>query len=160
MTYAQRQLLFGLLFLAIGFCFLYFGYPNKVVFNCDRGENICTLTRSGFLRSKEIQIPLTDLTGAELQTAGGKGGKSSMRLWVTTRKGPIPFTACGIGGNREKKTEMVSAIQDYVADNQASTLTVVQDERLPFFLTSAGFAGFGLLVLVTGLVKIIKGDRT
>jgi hypothetical protein len=161
MAYARRQLLFGALFILAGLCVLYFGFPNQVVFYCDRGESVCTLTRIGFLRSEEIQIPLDVLTGAELETIGGRKGKSSVRLWITTRDGPIPFTAYSIGGigSESKKRESVSAIQNYVSDPTARTLTVVQDERPFFYIVSTGLVGFGFLPLISGSIKLVRGDR-
>jgi hypothetical protein len=162
MLYATRQLLFGTLFVLAGFCVLYLGFPHQVIFHCDRGESVCTLTRIGFLRSEEIQIPSVALTGAKLETVGGSRGKSSIRLWITTHEGPIPFTTYSIGGigSASKKRESASAIQNFVSDSGANSLTVVQDERLFFYAVSAGLGGFGLLLLASGSVKLVRGDRT
>ncbi len=59
----------------------------------------------------------------------------------------MPFTSYSIGTLDSDKAKIVPKINAYLKDPGASTLEVVEDERLLFHLLSAGLICFGLLPL-------------
>jgi hypothetical protein len=141
----------GLLFVIGGLCVAYFVFPNLVVLRCERAQNVCFLEQSNRFRSHVSQIQLQDVIAARLETVpserGYAGSGTTYRIWIDTRKGPIPFTSYSIGTLASDKAEIVPRINAYLKDSSASTLEVVEDERLLFYLLSAGLICCGLLPL-------------
>jgi hypothetical protein len=124
----------------------YFVFPMFIVLHCERAQNICSLEQSNPFRSKVSKMALQDITGAKLETSTSGSG-TAYRIWILTRQGSIPFTSYSIGLSENEKVKIVSKINAYLKDPSVSTLEVVEDERLPFFLLSAGIICFGLLPL-------------
>ncbi len=141
----------GLLFVIGGLCVAYLVFPNLVLLRCDRSQNMCFLEQSNLFRSQVSQIPLSDITAGRLETVpserGYAGSGTTYRIWIDTQKGPIPFTSYSIGTLASDKAEIVPRINAYLKDRSASTLEVVEDERLLFYLLGAGLICFGLLPL-------------
>lgn len=149
--YPWLQKCVGLLFVVSGFCVAYFVFPNLVVLSCDRSQNMCSIEQSNLFRSQINQVALEDMTAAKLETIYPDTGQDtsgiSYRIWIVTRQGSIPFTPYSIGSLASDQPKIVSRINDYLKDPAVTTLEIVQDERLLFYLLSAGLILFGLLPL-------------
>ena len=149
--YPWLQKCVGLLFVVAGFCVAYFVFPNLVVLRCDRAQNVCSLEQSNLFRSQVNVMASQDITAAKLETIYPDSSQDtsgiSYRIWIDTQKGSIPFTPYSIGSLATDQTEIVSSINAYLKDPTVSTLEVVQDERLLFYLLSVGLICFGLLPL-------------
>lgn len=149
--YPWLQKCIGLLFVLSGLCVAYFVFPNLVTLRCDRAQNICSLEQSNLLRSQLSQMALEDITAAKLETIYPDSGQdmsgASYRIWIVTRRGSIPFTPYSIGSLSTDQAQIVSSVNGYLKDPTISTLEVVQDERLLFYMLSAALICFGLLPL-------------
>jgi hypothetical protein len=149
--YPWIQKCVGLLFVVSGFCVAYFVFPNLVVMRCDRSQNTCSIEQSNLVRSTVNQVALQDVAAAKLETIYSDTGQDmsgvSYRIWIVTRQGSIPFTPYSIGSLATDQPGIVSSVNAYLKDPSVSTLEVVQDERLLFYLLSAGLILFGLLPL-------------
>ncbi len=149
--YPWLQKCLGLLFVVAGFCVAYFVFPNFVALRCDRAHNFCSLEQSNLFRSQVNEIDLQGMTAARLETIYPDNSQDtsgiSYKIWIVTRQGSIPFTPYSIGSLATDQAEIVSSINAYLTDPAASTLDVVQDERLLFYLLSAGLICFGVLPL-------------
>jgi hypothetical protein len=149
--YPWLQKCVGLLFVVAGFCVAYFVFPNLVALRCDRAQNICLLEQSNLFRSQVSQMALQDITAARLETIypdkSQDTSEISYRIWIVTRQRSIPFTPYSIGSLATNQAEIVSSINAYLKDPSVNSLEVVQDERLLFYLLSAGLICFGLLPL-------------
>jgi hypothetical protein len=149
--YPVIQKCVGLLFIVGGLCVAYFVFPNLVVLRCDRSQNMCSIEQSNLVRSQVSQLALQDITTAKLETIYSDSGQDmsgvSYRIWIVTWQGSIPFTPYSIGSLATDQSGIVSKINAYLKDPSVSSLEVVQDERLLFYLLSAGLICFGLLPL-------------
>lgn len=149
--YPWMQKCVGLLFVVAGFCVAYFVFPNLVVLRCDRAQNICSLEQSNLFRSQLSDMALQDISAAKLETIYSDSSQDtsgiSYRIWIDTRKGSVRFTPYSIGSLATDQAEIVSSINAYLQDATVGTLEVAQDERLLFYLLSAGLICFGLLPL-------------
>lgn len=146
--YPCMQKSIGLLFILGGLCVAYFVFPTLVVFHCERAENVCSLHQSNPFCSEVRKIPLSEITGANLdiRRSDNTNGETYV-IRIETRQGGVPFTHYSIGLADDDKTATVSRINEFLKYPSMNTLEVVEDERLPFNLLSAGLVLFGLLPL-------------
>lgn len=154
----------GLVFVIGGLCVAYFVFPNVVVLRCERAQNVCFLEQSNLFRTQASEIPLSDITAARLETVpserGYAGSGTTYRIWIDTHKGAIAFTSYSIGTLDSDKAGIVPRINAYLKDPGASTLKVVEDERLLFYLLSAALICFGLLPLCFVRTATCRLDKT
>jgi hypothetical protein len=141
----------GLLFVIGGLCVAYLVFPTLVILRCDRTQNVCSLEQYNLFRSQVTHIPLQDMTAARLETVPAErnfaGSGTTYRILIDTRKGPVAFTSYSIGTLDSEKEEIVPRINAYLKNSRVSTLEVVEDERLLFYVLSAALICFGLLPL-------------
>jgi hypothetical protein len=138
----------GLLFVLVGLYVSYFVFPTLVVFHCERAANVCYLKQSNPFRSEVSKIALKEITGAKLDILRSeKTSGTSYVIRLETRQGPISFTPYSIGSPGNEKNAAVTKINAFLKGPDANTLDIVEDERLPFNLISAGLILFGLLPL-------------
>jgi hypothetical protein len=141
----------GVALIGFFFLFVFEPPPDYIIFQCDRGTDLCAIQKSGFFRTEIIKIKVSEIKYAQFDPAGwmtrGDHGldiklQSGNHIWIGT--GSTFF-------GRSKEQRKVDEINNFLTNTELKQV-LVTDKSFPTVLFEAIF-------LLGGLYSIYKGLR-
>jgi len=155
--------LFGLIFIAAGVLVAVF-FGAHVILTCEWIEprsGRCELVTENLLGANRRTIRAEDIRTATVEVSEDSDGDDTYRVALETTQGVIPLTDFYSSGFSDKQriTEQINA---FLADGDAPTLIVDQDERLFAYTFGACFSVIGLIVWLTAFTapfqRLLRGS--